>query len=355
MLKTTILPAPVQWYRDPVSCLQSTIASVLLHTGSEPLEVLGLNWEFYYIPDDVRPEEFYYPCRFRGDVAHSLAPGYPVHSQWWQPQSEDALAELLIPLREGRLPIAAVDNYYLPFRPAFHDVHAAHLLVVYGIDKARKEIYVSDAMPPAFQGPITADDFMRSWNSVNPADDQDAFFSDASISRRCLDVRVDGPLDRIGPSDLAVALQANLRQFAGSQGDSCWDGLPGLHTYLAELVSGAQAGRQRPLAELYPFGWGMQAQSALHAELLRMLGMRWSIPELREAARAVDAVALTWTGLRMTGAHGRGTPAAVASRLHDHADRLRRSYERALAAVNRALGAMRSPALVSMNGERGSS
>lgn len=348
MTDTKILANPIQWYRDPISCLQSTIASVLLYTGSEPLEVLGLNWEFYFIPGDARPEEFYYPCRFAGDVAHSLAPHYPLHSRWWQPESADPLAELLAPLTEGRLPIAAADNYHLPFRPAYHDVHAAHLLVIYGIDTERDEIYVSDAMPPAFQGPIKVEDFMRSWSSTNPADHQDAFFSAASIDRRCLDLRVDGPLDRIGPADLVQALQANLRQFVGSQGDACWDGLPGLHTYLAELVTGARAGRELPLAELYSFSWGMQAQSALHAELLRTLGLRWSVPELREAARAVDTVAFTWTGLRITGAHGRGAPAAVVNRLHDHADRLRRSYERALAAVNRAVEAIRTPSRVSI-------
>ncbi len=341
MTESQVLASPTQWYRDPISCLQSTIASILLYGGSEPLEVLGLNWEFYYIPGDARPEEFYFPCRYPDDVAHSLAPYHPLHSRWWQPETGDPLGELLAPLAQGRLPIAAVDNYHLPFRPAYHDVHAAHLLVIYGYDEQRGEIYVSDAMPPAYQGPIRIEDFMRSWSSTNPADHQDAFFSDASIDRRCLDVQVRGPLDRIGPADLTRAMQTNMRKFASSQGDTCRDGLPGVHTYLAELITGAQAGRELPLAELYSFSWGSQAQAALHAELLRTLGLRWAVPELREAARAVDGVAFTWTGLRVTGAHGRGAPAAVAGRLHDHGDRLRRSYERALAAVDRAISAIR--------------
>lgn len=342
MPNSKILASPVQWYRDPISCLQSTLASVLIRSGSDPLEVLGLNWEFQYIPNDARPEEFYYPCRFTGDVARSLAPGYPVRSRWGQAAGTDPLEDLLAVLAAGRTPIAAVDNYFLPFRPAYHDVHAAHLVVVYGIDADRAQVHVSDAMPPAFQGPIAAGDFLRGWGSVNPADEQDAFFSDVSIDRRYLDVRVDGPLDRLGPADLALALESNLRQFAGSRGDKRWDGLPGLDAYLAELVSGARGGREERLAELYTYSWGMQAQSALHAELLRTLGLRWPVPELREAARAVDAVAFTWTGLRITGAHGRGDPAAAAGRLHDHADRLRRSYERAFAAEGRALGALRS-------------
>jgi hypothetical protein len=56
-----IVDGPVsQWYRDTISCLQATLATVLLHAGEEPLPVLGLAWEFLHIPGDVRPQEFYY-------------------------------------------------------------------------------------------------------------------------------------------------------------------------------------------------------------------------------------------------------------------------------------------------------
>ncbi len=66
--------APLLWYRDPISCLQSTFASVLDRAGVNPLVALGAGWEFLYVPDDVRSEEFYYPCRYEGDLGRSLFP-----------------------------------------------------------------------------------------------------------------------------------------------------------------------------------------------------------------------------------------------------------------------------------------
>jgi hypothetical protein len=328
---TAVAATPVaHWYRDPLSCLQSTLASVLLHAGAEPLPVLGLAWEFLFKPGEVRREEFAYPCRFEGDVARSLAPYHPIRSSWWSPAPDDEpLAELARRIESGELPIAAVDNFHLPFRPAFHDVHAAHLVVVYAIDRRRHEVRVSDATPPAFQGAIPAVDFLASWSSANPADAEDAFFSDSQIGRRCLSVEIEGPLPPLGAELLRTALEANLARFAAS-------GLAGLRGYVDYLEEGARAGERRPLEELYPFGWGMQAQAFLHGELLRETGSSWSRPELAEAGRAVAEVASAWTGLRMTGAHALAAPAAAAADLRRHGDRLRRRYEVALEAVARA-------------------
>jgi hypothetical protein len=318
-----------QWYRDPISCLQSTLATVLLAAGEEPLPVLGLAWEFLYEPGDVRPEEFYYPCRLEGDPARSLAPYHPIRSSWWSPAEEDPLAELVRRVEGGELPIAAVDNYHLPFRPAFHDVHAAHLVVVYAVDRERDEVGVSDAQPPAFRGSIPADDFLAAWSSPNPADAEDAFFSDSEIGRRCLSVEIDGPMPALDAERLRAALGENLARFAGEG----WSGLAGLRRYVEDLAARAQAGERRPLEELYAFGWGMQAQTYLHGELLREVGAGWSLPELAEAGRAVQEVASAWTGLRMTGAHGLSAPAAAAADLRRHGNRLRRRYEAALERV----------------------
>jgi hypothetical protein len=329
--------APRQWYRDPVSCLQSTLATVLLHAGADPIAVLGLAFELLYKPGDVRPEEFYFPCRFEGDLARSLAPHHPVASRWWRaPYVGDPLEELAGRIAEGELPIAAVDNYHLPFRPAFHDVHAAHLLVVYGIDGGRREVSVSDAMPPAFQGAIPFADFLRAWSSTNRRDAQDAFFSDARIGRRCLSVRVDGPIAPLRREELAAALRANFARLRSADDDAGWGGLAGLERYLEELVARARAEERRALEELYTFGWGMQAQAYLHGELLRTCGAGWSSPELREAGRAAESVAYAWTGLRMTGAHGVRAPGEAVSDLRRHGERLRRRYQEAVELVERA-------------------
>lgn len=331
---------PELWYRDPLSCLQSTLAAVVLDAGADPLEVLGLSFEFLYKPGDVRPEEFYFPCRFHDDLARSLAPYSPLRSQWWQPSEDrDPLDELAERIDAGELPIAAVDNYHLPFRPAFHDVHAAHLVVVYAIDRSAGEVFVSDAQPPAFQGAIAADAFLQSWSSVNPPDVQDAFFAGARIDRRALSVRVEEPFEPLDRERLRAALLANADRFAADD-DVGWNGVHGLERYVDDLVAGARTGERRPLEEVYPLGWGLQAQAYLHGELLRVGGLGWSLPELREAGRGAACVASAWTALRIAAAHGLAGPAEAAPDLRRHGDRLRRSYEEALERLDRAVTAL---------------
>jgi hypothetical protein len=316
------------WYRDLISCLQATLATVLIRHGHDPVEVLGSHWEFRYLPGDVRPEEFYYPCRHPGDVLRSLAPRHPATSRWRRPADpDDPLAEIRAAVAGDRLTIAAVDNFHLPFRPAFADVHAAHLVVVYGLDERRGVIYLSDAMPPAFSGPVPLDDFLSAWGSLNPPDEQDAFFSSAGIDRRMLDLTLGSAFPTLDAAFLRRSLRDGRELAAGTGGDPAWTGLPGLSRFLDDLLDRARAGDATALAEAYPFGWGMQAQSCLHAELLRRWGTDHEVPALREASRLVEAVAHAWTGLRITAAHGRPDPAAAADDLAPHAAALRRRYE----------------------------
>jgi hypothetical protein len=335
------IAAPDLWCRDLVSCLQATFATLLRDAGHDPLEVLGAHWEFRYQPGDVRPEEFYYPCRVPGDLAASLAPHHPVSSRWQQPGAgHDPLAALTAVLAAGQLPVAAVDNFYLPFRPAFGDVHAAHLIVVH--DVRAGQVTVSDGMPPAFSGDIPAADFLRAWSSPNPRDAQDVFFSAAKIDRRFLTLTIGERFPRLDPALLRQVLAANLAGFAEGPGPegTAWTGLDGLDRFLGALLAACAHGDGGALADVYPFGWGMQAQASLHAELLRRLGAQADIPELREAGRHAEATAHAWTGLRMTAAHGRDRPEAAARDLARHAARLRRGYERATAAAAEVVAAL---------------
>jgi hypothetical protein len=329
------------WYRDLISCLQATFATTLIHAGHEPLDVLGSHWEFLFQPGSVRSEEFYYPCRHAGDLGRSLAPNHPVSSRWGRPAHEAApLEEIRTAVTAGRLVIAAVDNFYLPFRPAFGDVHAAHLIVVWALDEVRGLVYVADAMPPAFRGPIPVADFLRAWSSANPRDTQDAFFSDADIGRRFLTVTIGEPFPRVDAAFLRRVLAANLELFQDRDDTASWAGEAGLRRFLCSLLGRAGDGDSRALEETYPFGWAMQAQSSLHGEFLRTWGARLDLPELREAGRLVEAVAHAWTGLRMTAAHGRHDPVSAVPDLARHAGLLRRQYETAIEAVHEAREAL---------------
>lgn len=329
-------PEPEWWYRDLVSCLQATFASVLTRAGADPLAVLGAGWQFLHLPGDVRSEEFYYPCQpdEAGDVdlGAALAPHHPLHARWWQPADEhDVWREVRETLAGDRLVVAAVDNYHLPFRPAYGDVHAAHLVVVYGLDETRGVVHVSDAMPPAFRGAVPIEQFLRSWGSANPADEQDAFFSDSRIGRRCLDIHLDTPPASLTPALLQGFLRANVDDFTTAT--PARTGLAGYDEFAAELLDRCRVGDVDALRELYPFGWAMQAQASLHGELLRRCGRDWEAPTLAGAGRAVESVAHAWTGLRFTGAHGLADPRAVSSDIAHHATVLRGAYARAIDAV----------------------
>lgn len=328
MTYTTTGAEPELWYRDLISCLQATFGTLLAREGADPLAVLGAGWRFVHIPGDVRSEEFYYPCPDGdADLGAALAPHHGLHSRWWQPADEDDLwAEIRARLAADRLVIAAVDNFHLPFRPAYGDVHAAHLVVVYGLDEVRGLVYVSDAMPPAFSGAVPIEAFLRSWGSANPTDVQDAFFSDSRIGRRCLDVWLDAPPAPLTPELLAGCLRTDSEIFADS-------GLAGFDAFAADLVGRCRAGDTGALRELYPFGWGMQAQASLHGELLRRCGREWGDPALAGAGRAVESVAHAWTGLRITGAHGLGDAEAASADIAHHATVLRGRYGEAVDAV----------------------
>lgn len=337
-------PEPPWWYRDQISCLQAGFAALLARAGRDPLAVLGSAWEFRATPGDVRHEEYYLPCAVPGDLGRSLAPYHELSSRWHSrgpEHDDDPLRGPAEHIERGEPVIAAVDNYYLPFRPAFGDVHAAHLIIVYGFDYERGTVHVSDAMPPAFRGEIPMEAFLRSWGSVNPRDEQDAFFSDAPVGHRYLEVSLGEPGPELTPGLLGRYIQRNVDGFldTGPEAGKERLGLSGLSAFLDELLDLAEAADPAVLRDLYPLGWAMQAQSALHGELLRVLGALWALPDLARAGHAVESVSDTWTGLRMTGAHHYGAPAAASPDLRRHAAALRRRYEDAVETLQDALTA----------------
>jgi hypothetical protein len=327
-LKTVQSKQLTQWYHDPLSCLHTTLATVISAHGGDPLQVLGLSFGFTYIPGHVRREEFYFPGISESGLAADLAPFHDITSHWWSPKGDDLVDELYTGLKEDGLVIAAVDNFQLPHRPAFHDVHAAHLVVVDGIDEGRGTLSISDAQPPAWRGHIQLEPFCKAWNSSNPSDDQDPFFSDAEIERRCLRVQVNDPFDELLCARLTEVIRSNLDALTGPSGDHVWSGVSGADKYLDELVEQSVAGKSEPLEDLYAFAWPMQAQAFLHGELLRWAGMQsWGGPGLQQLGRAAHATASTWTNLRILGAHLHDDPAQQIPQLRRRAAQLRQSYE----------------------------
>lgn len=297
-----------QWYEDPLSCLQTTLGSVLMEHGLRPVDVLGLACEFAYAPDDVMCEEFYRPAQSSRGVAADLCPYHDVESAWTTGSDADDLIDL-IETHAGV--IVAVDNYYLPFRPAFHDVHAAHLVVVPGWRRAANgdvEFYVSDAQPPGFQGWLSAEHLVSSWTSGNPSDTQDVFFSSREIGGRVLTTTVRSQPEELSAGLAAHALQGNLDRWAtGTAGpsDRVWTGRAGLRRFVERLVE--TCGDPAELSSAYTFGWAMQAQAFLHGRFAQEFAHRSKQPQLLEVAASADRVVSAWSNVRLLSAHAAET------------------------------------------------
>jgi hypothetical protein len=327
---------PVPWYRPAINCLAASVGTVLATASHDPLDVLGSGWDFTHVPGQEPFEEFYWPVPEHGDLGSRLAPHRPVTIEWSQDAAGD-LSGLITELEQDRIPVAAVDKYFLPFRPAYHDIHAAHIILVYGVDQYRELVWLCDPTPPGFNGPLPIADFQQARNSSNPADVQDAFFSASEIRGRYLRIVADPGLTTLSPPELGVALKSNLAAFsADSPADGPWTGNIGLRRYLDHVISHAEAGHADAVRQVYPFAWSAQASAAMHGELLRTRGGQWRIPELTEAGRAVEAVASAWTPVRVLAAHGWQSPASIASSLRSYGIDLARQYRIAQELAGRA-------------------
>lgn len=334
-----------QWYRDPLSCLHTTVATVITAHGGDPLQVLGRRLGFVHLPGQVTSEEFYYPSTSPYGLLADLAPFHDVRSRWWQPESDDIIGQLHQALVDDELLIAAVDNFHLPYRPAFHDVHAAHLLVIDGIDEGRQTLSVSDAQPPAFRGHIELSPFLAAWGSSNPADDQDAFFSATEIEYRCLRVSVDDDLAPMTRDDLRLSVESNLAGLSGegrrtldlapdtasASEEDALVGITGLSLYLDQLCVEAGEGKSEPLSDLYAMSWPLQAEAFLHGELLRWAAQEWQEPALAVLGRSSQSIASAWTNVRVLGAHLVDAPQEQMEhqlpQLRRRSSRLRHAYE----------------------------
>jgi hypothetical protein len=335
----TVLAPMSFWFHDLASCLHDCIGTVLLYHGKDPILALGASWEFHCSLGDLSHEEFYYPSP-RPTLAESMMPFHPVRAAW---QRSDDAAAAWAAVKEvvgsGQPVIVAEDNFYIPFRPAFGDVHAAHLLVMYGFDEAADQVYVLDSTPPTFQGAIGVRDFLAARSSTVPREgEQDFFFSGTPIANRwlCLEVGADFPqLTREWVSEVVAT---NLRRFRDAAPGAAFSGLAGLGRYLhgvCERAAGVEGGRA--LEELHVIAYAYQAEIALHADFLMAAGRQLGWYGLAEAGRQVDLLAGSWTGLRMLGGHGFAEGLDVVDRMALRAAQLVLEQERVLDRLERTI------------------
>lgn len=290
-------PSPVPWYDDLCSCLQIDIGWVLEREGWDPIRALASGWRFVSPPAAVEPVEYFHPAGEALELA--ICRHHPVRMRWHNPESaEDAHRSLVAALSRGAFPIVAVNNFHLPFRPAYQDVHAAHLLIVTGRDEGRDSYEVVDPMPPAFAGELPREVLERARAQLAVGDDSDPFFAGLRPAWRWLEVIADGPQPALTWPWMQTVLQDNIEALR-----TPGQGLAALRQLL-DALPGAIARRGEPaLRELYVYGWPAQAEASLHATFLADAACELARPELAEAGRWVDGVAHAWTGFRVAAAH----------------------------------------------------
>lgn len=307
------LPGIAHWRHDLGHCLHATAGVLLGFHGADPLDLLGAAWGFDYPAGDMRREEYYFPCR-RGSLFASLAPYHDVASTWHAPSSpEQGWDEVRARLLAGTPVAVAADNYFLPFRPAYQDVHTNHLLVVYGFDEARGTVSVCDPVPPRFRGEIPIEALTAARDSANPVrHSRDMFFTANPIGNRWLDVTVTGPTGPASRERLREIMAANLTGYEGAaDGSSDYRGLPGLERFLREAAARLAGGDTSVVDEVFVVAGVALAVTGLHGDYLAAAARRLGEPPLLKLAREVDRIAHHWSAVRIIVATGRDDPATA--------------------------------------------
>ncbi|MET9161431.1 BtrH N-terminal domain-containing protein [Streptomyces parvulus] len=335
------------WRHDLGHCLHATMGVLLAGHGADPLHVLGAAWGFGYRSGDLRREEYYVPFGARS-LLGAMAPHHPVSSRWHRPPDpETAWAQVRDAVRDGRAVAAAVDNYHLPFRPAYRDVHTNHLLTVYGFDDERDEVLLADPVPPRFQGAITGAEFAAARASDNPEDhDRDLFFTRNPIDGRWLELSVGPDLPPWDLDHVRTVITANLAALEADRtlpdgyaddGAGLFGGRRGLARFLDAAAARMRAGDDPEVVdETFVVAGTVLAETGVHADWLATAGHTFARPTLREASRLVERVAHHWSAVRIIVANARTDTAAAAGDLEHRAAALLTDQDRAMDLLARA-------------------
>jgi hypothetical protein len=316
---TRVIDGVLPWRHDLVGCLWTSAATVLRWHGVPVLETLGAAWGFRHLPTDLRREEYYYPTPPGVSLYEALAPYHPIRSVWHEPaDAAEGWAQVRDQVDAGVPIVVAADNFYLPFRPAYQDVHTNHLVVVYGYDDAAGTVRVLDAVPPRFDGDIRQDELAAARDSQNPIlHNRDMFFTNRPIANRWLEIIVDAhgfpPFDRDTVHD---TIRRNLDGFATAR-DEGFGGIAGQRAYLADIAARFEDGADIR-DELFLVAGAVLANTALHADWLALAATTLDEPALAVLGRAVQRVAHHWTAVRIM--------SALTTTGEMSADRLRRRF-----------------------------
>jgi len=324
------------WRHDMAGCLHACIATMVDHAGFDPLEVLGGNWQFYYRPGDIRSEEYYFPCPPNRSLLASLAPHHRIESRWrWPDNAEQGWQQVRDQVIAGHPVAVAVDNFEVPFRPAYQDVHSNHLVIVRGFDDERQTVSVLDAIPPFFSGELPLQTLAAARSSQNRSvHERDMFFAGRPIGNRWLQLLVDGP--RRGSDPPGEFLARNLEQFHAAPAPNLYSGRAGIAQFLADMCDRLEAGHN-VVDELFVVAGVALAGAAVHADWVAETGRRLNLRGWPELARQIRRLAHHWSALRILASltrHGQtGGSQVTVARLRNRRAVLLAELDRTLAGI----------------------
>lgn len=328
--------SPVRYWRHELThCLHTTAGVLLDFHGLDPVHALGAGWGFICPPGDLRREEYYLPGA-ADDLFAGLAPFHDVSSRWHQPaDAEQGWREVRAALTAGTPVAVAADNFHLPFRPAYQDVHTNHLMVLYGYDDDSGEVFVADPVPPAFQGTIPLAALTAARDSGNPIrHDRDLFFTANPIGNRWLELTIGPDQPAFDAPFVRHAVRQNVQAYRTGSADGVLRGLAGLRRFLDDgveaLARGPVGGGSTASDELFVVVGPLLAVTGLHAEFLREAARRLAEPRLAEIARQVDSVAHHWSALRIAVATAAEEGPGAETGLRHRAKDVLAAYEDAL-------------------------
>lgn len=319
-----VLDGAPLYYHEVASPLYYVLGTLFKYHGCRQLELaLGAVWDFYFCAGDQVRYEYCFPGP-GPTLADNMFPYAGVKADWRTGgDAAGAWRAVRERLDGGEPVVAAVDNFHLPFRPAYHDVHTNHLLVVYGYDAGTGSAWVLDATPPAYKGTLALSDLELARGSKNPREcDRHMFFTQTPIDNRWLDASFPAGRPEVDEALVARIISDNLaRMNAVSRRSDVLLGLAGIRALagriggLAGLPPGESRGHEAEDITAFIFG-RMLGTRAFHADFLYSAACILGDPRVRRAARDMEIAAHGWVAARiMLGKGSRGDLTDMAPRV----------------------------------------
>ena len=312
------------------TCLLSSFASVLRHQGLDDTTLLGTTWEFNFPLKNIRNEEYYLPIT-RSSLAETLVPDAKLKSAWktattdqagWEMLREEILAGFPAPI--------AVDNFHLPFRPAYHDVHSKHLIIAYGFDEAAGNAYVLDATPPSFNGTVSIEDLQRARGSINPKEGQrDHFFTNSNVSFAMLKIRATGK--PASTSIQKILVNCVRRSMTGMKTtDSSPSYLIGLEG-IRQLAERSETSPLEVAQDIFIYAGTLMAQRARLSIFLARVGEELASKGIIALSEEIQKIAYRWGTIRiLCSREAKERPATLGPRLASQLHSIANTEQQAL-------------------------